>query len=296
MTMPSSAPNWLLPAGSPRATSRVAAAGAPPDLDARQSDFAAAILHADRPLPRDLVGPAGAAGARRFAVYRNNVIASLVDALKAAFPATCRIVGDAFFAAMARAYASRHPPSSPVMLAYGADFAAFVGAFEPAASLPYLRDVARLERAWVEAYHARDAVPLGPSSFAQIAPDRLPSLVLLLHPSVRVVRSAFPVVRLWQMNVDGGTPAAIDLDAGGKDAFVARPAAEVEVRTLPPGAAAFVDALSAGAHVVDAVDAALADDCRFNLAGTLTSLLDAGAIVGWMPIAHSTSARSPRFA
>ncbi|AXK61669.1 DNA-binding domain-containing protein [Burkholderia sp. IDO3] len=271
-------------------------AGATPDLDARQAEFAAAIVHADRPPPSGLTGPDGAAGTRRFAVYRNNVIAGLANALKAAFPATCRIVGDAFFAAMARAYASRHPPSSPVMLAYGADFATFVGRFEPAASLPYLGDVARLEHAWADAYHASEAVPLAPAALARIAPDRLPSISLVLHPSARVVRSAFPVVSLWRMNVAGGMPAAIDIDAGGEDAFVVRPAADVEVRTLPPGAAAFIDALTAGARVIDAVDAALADARRFDLAGTLTALLDAGAVVDWKPAGRTAPDRSPRSA
>ncbi|MGS0896937.1 HvfC/BufC family peptide modification chaperone [Burkholderia stagnalis] len=280
----------------PRSTRRHGGAGALPDLGARQADFAAAILHADRPLPPGLTGPDGAAGSRRFAVYRNNVIAGLADALRAAFPATCRIVGDAFFAAMAGAYASRHPPPSPVMLAYGADFAAFVGRFEPAASLPYLRDVARLERAWAEAYHAGEAAPLAPAAFAGIAPDRLPSIALVPHPSVRIVRSAFPVVSLWRMNVAGGMPAALDVDAGGEDAFVVRPAADVEVRTLPPGAAVFIESVIAGARMVDAVDAALADDRRFDLAGTLTALLDAGAVVGWRPADRARSDHSSRSA
>jgi hypothetical protein len=251
------------------------------DFDTRQSAFAAAVLHADRPVPPGLIGPDGEPGTKRFAVYRNNVVAGLGEALKAAFPATCRIVGDAFFAAMARAYVVCEPPRSPIMLSYGAGFADFVGAFEPAKSLPYLRDIARLERAWAEAYHACDATPLDPAAFASLEPEQLPSIALVLHPSARVVRSSFPVVTLWQMNIDGGVPTAIDIDAGGEDAFVARPIADVEVRVLPPGAAAFVESLAAGAPMMGAVEAALADDRRFDLAGTLTVMMDAGVVTGW---------------
>ncbi|WP_143328493.1 HvfC/BufC N-terminal domain-containing protein, partial [Caballeronia terrestris] len=101
------------------------------DIDARQSAFAMAILHPEYPIPPGLTGPDGEPSARRFAVYRNNVVAGLCDALKAAYPATRRIVGDEFFAAMARAYVLREPPRSPVMLRYGEGFADFVGAFEP---------------------------------------------------------------------------------------------------------------------------------------------------------------------
>lgn len=254
-----------------------------PDFGGRQSAFAAALLDADRAVPPGLVGPDGLPDLRRFAVYRNNVIAGLADALKAAFPATCRIVGDAFFAAMARAYAARHPPRSPVMLHYGDGFGAFVDSFEPAASLPYLGDVARLEHAWAVAYHAADAAPLAAAAFAGIAPERLPSLVLGLHPSVRIVRSRFPVVRIWRMNIDSGEPAPVDLDAGGEDALVVRPAADVEVRRLPPGAAAFIAALAAGARIVGALDAALADAPGFDPAGALAMLFDAGAVVGGPP-------------
>jgi hypothetical protein len=48
---------------------------------------------------------------------------------------------------MARSYVALAPPSSPIMLDYGAGFPDFIGAFEPAKCLPYLQDVARIERA-----------------------------------------------------------------------------------------------------------------------------------------------------
>jgi hypothetical protein len=72
----------------------------------------------------------------------------LTEALKDAFPAVHRIVGPEFFQAMARAYIVLEPPRSPILLDYGAGFPDFIGEFEPAAVLPYLADVARIERAW----------------------------------------------------------------------------------------------------------------------------------------------------
>lgn len=250
-------------------------------LGERQLEFARAILDPACPLPRGLNGPDGEPAERRFAVYRNNVVAGLGEALKAAFPVTRRIVGDEFFAAMARIHVVHEPPRSPVMLDYGVGFADFVGAFEPAASLPYLRDVARLERAWAEAYHAAETVPLEPAAFARIAPEHVPSIRLALHPSARVVRSSFPVVTIWQMNIETGVPTIVDIDAGGEDALIARPRAEVEVRVLPPGMAAFIAALAANAQIVRATEAALDDDARFDLSHALAILLDARLVVGW---------------
>lgn len=248
------------------------------DIDMRQSVFATAILHPESSIPPGLIGPDGEPSARRFAVYRNNVVAGLCAALKASYPATCRMVGEEFFAATARAYVLREPPHSPVMLDYGRGFAGFVGAFEPAQSLPYLRDVAQLERAHVDAYHAREAVSLDAIAFRLVEPGELPSVRLALHPSVRTVRSRFPVVTLWQMNIEGGVPAFVDVESGGEDAFVARPAAEVKVRTLPRGAASFIEALQGGGRVIDALEFALADEPSFDLGGTLKFLIEIGAI------------------
>src|SRR5260370_20243834 len=163
-------------------------------LAERQRDFAAALLDAALPMPIGLVAPDGEPSPKRFAVYRNNVVVGLTEALKDAFSVVHRIVGAEFFQAMARAYVVIEPPTSPILLDYGAGFPDFIGEFEPAATLPYLADVARIERAWTEAYHAPEAAPLDPGTFRAIEPDRLPEIRLLLHPSVRVVRSQFPAL------------------------------------------------------------------------------------------------------
>ena len=260
---------------------RADSTGMNPDcLRERQRNFAAALLEPDMPVPLGLLGPDREPSEKRFNVYRNNVVAGLVEALKAAFPAVRRIVGDEFFAAMARIYVALEPPRSPVMLDYGETFPDFIGMFEPAKGVPYLRDVARLERAWVEAYHAAEAPPTDPAFFATIDARSMPQVSLTLHPSVRVVSSSFPVVRIWQMNVHGGVPEALDIFGGGEHALVARPVAEVEVRRVPAGAATFILGLAAGASVADATTLALDEHSYFDLAGVLRDLFAINAIVG----------------
>jgi hypothetical protein len=265
-----------------------------PRLAERQRDFAAALLDPKRPIPPGLTGPDGAPSPRRFAVYRNNVVAGLVDALRAAFPAVCRIVGAEFFRAMARAYVVHHPPGSPILLEYGAGFPEFVDGFEPAATLPYLGDVGRLERAWTEAYHAREALPLDPAAFAAVAPERRPGIRLVLHPSARLVRSRFPAITIWRMNVGDGVPAPVDFAAGGEDALIVRPLAEVEVRWLPEGGAEFVRALADGSSVLAAAEAATAADSRFDLAANLAGLIRSGALTGYVLAQDAESQASTR--
>jgi hypothetical protein len=245
-------------------------------LAERQADFAAALLDPARLAPAGLIGPDGEDSPRRFAVYRNNVAVALTDALKANFPATCRIVGEAFFRAMARAYALGEPPVSPVLLDYGAGFPDFIDRFESAGSLPYLADVARIERAWTEAYHAPEAGALDAATLTNFPPDQAAELRFTFHPSVRIVRSRFPALTIWRMNVADGVPAPVDLDAGGEDTLVARPEAKVEVRAIPPGGVELMAALSGGESLLEAANAALRAAASFDLAAHLTALLGAG--------------------
>jgi hypothetical protein len=246
-----------------------------------QAEFAAALRDPDGATPADVAGPDGRPAPRRFAVYRNNVIAGLIGAVSGAFPAVKRIVGDHFFDAMARAYVLAEPPRSPVLMDYGEGFADFIAAFEPAASLPYLADVARIERAWREAYHAAEAVALGPTDFAGIGEEDLSRLTFTLHPSLRILHSDYPALKVWRMNASDEPLAPIDFRAGGEDTLIVRPGAEVVVRLLPPGGYAFIAAFIRGGSLGEAAAAAMAADSRFDLALNIAGLIESGVVVGY---------------
>src|SRR4029453_14611961 len=107
-----------------------------------QEAFAGVVLDAGAALPTGLARKAEGAPSRRFGVYRNNVYAGLIDVLAGRFPVVARLVGEEFFRAMARDYVEREPPSSAVLLRYGAGFADFIAGFPQAATVPYLADMA----------------------------------------------------------------------------------------------------------------------------------------------------------
>mgnify|MGYP001045225249 CR=1 FL=1 len=245
----------------------------------RLGGFAAALFDPALAAPLGLVGPDGEPSPKRFAVYRNNVIVGLVGALKANYPAVCRIVGEEFFDAMARVFVANGPPTSPVLLDYGAGFADFIAGFEPAADIPYLADVARLERAWLEAYHAPEATPLTPEALAAIPEDQAAGLTFDVHPSLRLIWSQFPILTIWRMNIGDGVPAPVDIKARGEDVLVVRPEAQVEARAIPPGGFEFVEALQQGHSLTEAMKTALCADPRFDLAGNVRDLIAAGAFI-----------------
>jgi hypothetical protein len=238
--------------------------------------FASALLNPDHTTPATVAGPKGKAADKRYDVYRNNVTVSLINALAAVFPATRRITGEDFFRAMARFHVRATPPTSPLLFDYGRDFPDFVARYEYARSMPWLADVARLERAWLDAYHAADAAPVGASSFASIPTERLAHVVLTPHPATRIVRSGYAVVTVFSANRGNGPVGRIET-TGPEDALVTRPGLDVMVRRLPAGGAAFLTRLVAGEPLGAAAAAALAESQAFDLAANIAGMIRAGA-------------------
>jgi len=244
-------------------------------LDPFETSFADALLSADRPIPRGITAHDAAVPARRFAVYRNNVMVGLGKALKSRFPVVEKIVGEEFFTAMARVFVTEQPPRSPVLATYGDGFAEFLAAFEPARELPYLADVARLEAARTRSYHAADVTPVDAEQFAALDNNTVGDVRIEMHPATEIVRSPYPIVTIWAMN-SGERELAPITDWRGEDALVCRPHLEVDVRALPPGGAAFLLTLAAGSPLGEAAEAALADAPNFDLTGNLAGLIGSG--------------------
>ena len=250
----------------------------PKPLDEAEGVFARAVLDPEAAVPTALTRK-GTTPLRRFGVYRNNVYASLIDVLAARFQVTARLVGETFFRAMAREFVHAEPPRSPVLLRYGAGLPDFIAGFPPAAPVPYLADVARLEWARHAAYHAADAEGL-PLEALQVAVNGVERATLSLHPSLGVVRSVYPVVTIWQLAMREGEDEPARLPADGEDALVARPKLIVDVRRLPEGGADFVLALQGGASLQKAAEVAGTATPSFDLEANLAGLMSSGVIVG----------------
>lgn len=216
--------------------------------------FAAALVDPAEAVPAGVNGRRAVADGRRFAVYRNNVHVGLVEALLKRYPVVARLVGEEFFRGMARVYVGAHKPASPLLIHYGADFPAFIAGFAPAAGIGYLADVARLESAWLEAYHAADATPLAIAALLALPPERLPELRLRPHPASRLVVSRFPVGSIWSAH--RSEPVQPVGHARPETVLLVRPTADVGVTVLPSGDTDFITALLAGKSVAEAAELA----------------------------------------
>jgi len=253
-----------------------------PSLAECQRNFARALLDPCLPPPGGIRVPADAVLEERFAVYRNNVAVGLIEALRASFPVVERLVGADFFTAMARAHALQSPPSSPVLLEYGGQFPDFIERFEPAAPVPYLAEVARLEWLCQESYHAVDAAALALSALEAVPVDHLPELKLRLHPSARIGSFSHPALSIWRLHGRGADFTAADIPARGEAVLIVRPQMAVEIHELSPGALAFLRSLQANRSIESAVTAALGSEPGIGLARLLRALFTAGAFAGFL--------------
>ncbi|MGE0500102.1 MAG: DUF2063 domain-containing protein [Rhizobiaceae bacterium] len=237
-----------------------------------QDRFAAAIVDAALPPPAG-VHAAGASGDRnRFSVYRNNVHVGLTGSLAKRFPASARLVGEDFFAGMARVFAGVSKPRSPLLFEYGDDFPDFIAGFTPAASVPYLADVARIEVAWSNAYHAPDLPALDLAGLAAVG-EGLERKRLVLHPAAALIASKHPAGSIWAAQLtDPVTPVK---HRNPETVVVTRPDLDVGVRILPPCDARFAEALFANATLGEAAEEALATP-GFDFGAALVGLVSFG--------------------
>lgn len=179
----------------------------------------------------ELINDAGARPpAEQLAVYRDSVLGGLTKALAGIYPVCRKLVGERFFDAMAGRFIVQSPSYSPDLNDYGSELAGFIAGFPPAASLPYLPDVARLEWAWHRAFNSADRPGIDLQALAEIDEARRGHILFRLAVSATLMASSYPVHRIWEVNQDGVKgDNSVDLDEGAVKLIVWRHALTMHI-------------------------------------------------------------------
>lgn len=252
-----------------------------PSLRDLQQAFVAALYEDDAGVIQHVRDGAFSAP-RHMQVYRNNVFTTLTESLATVYPVVRQLVGEEFFTFVADRYIRRYPPMSGYLQDFGSVFADFLAAFEPARSLVYLPDVARVEWASQEAFHAADAEPMALESLAAVAPNDYPDLVFHLPPSARLLASDYPVFRIWCANQsENSNDTTIDLDSGGENLLVQRRGIDVEIEPLSAGDYALLNAFVELEPFSIASAAALSMEADFDLTRALQHHVASETLVGF---------------
>ena len=239
-------------------------------MNVGQKEFTSALLDPDQPVPEGLTDSQGRPAGKRFDVYRNNVVFSLLEAMQTAFPVIRKLVGPKNFNTMCGSFVRKHPPTSPILMFYGAAFPEFLHQYEPVRQYPYMPDVARLELARRVAYHAADAPPIKPEVLAEIPPDQLMESRFSLAPAMQIVQSAYPVVALWEFNMVEGSAKPEPIS---QTALITRADFDPQIVEIANGTSAFLKFLQQGETLCGAFERATERDPEFDLSATLGLML-----------------------
>ena len=261
-------------------------------LAASQENFAVVLFDPLAPVPEAIAD----IDLRARADFRHAGIgAFLIRALAARYPVVRRLIGDESFLDVARRFVAMQPPRLPIVQHFGETFPHYLRSLGDSASFEYVADIAELEAARARAHHSADATALDAQALPFLSTVRFHEYGVILHPSVALVASRFPIVTIWRAN---------QTDSGGgrldrwrpEAALIARPFLDVDVLLLPAGGHAFMSALSTGSTIAAAAAIATADDPGFDLDASLTMLADANIVVGFHRRAEHLEARTPPLA
>jgi len=238
-----------------------------------QSAFAAHLKGENRPGLAATVAGDTISAAARLRIHRHHVMQSLAAALASTFPTVHAIVGEAFFRTMAEGYVLREMPGQPVLAEYGEGFPGFVSGYGPAATLPYLADMAKLDWALNLAFHAPLGGRLAVSDLADLPAERLFDLRPALAIGATLLQSPYPIDRIWHASQPGATAETVSLEDGPASVVVLRRSDDAAFASLEPSEAAFVAALAGGAGLGEAAEAALSVEPAFDPSGAFARLL-----------------------
>ncbi len=251
---------------------------AAPALRELQRGFADAVLSRGGDAVHWVAG-AGLSPSARLQVYANAIAGTQIDTLRGTYPAVRALVGEDFFEAAAARYRLQHPSTRGNLQAFGGAFADFLATMPEAAALAYLPDVARLEWLRQEAALAAAATALDPATLAAALDDASP-LRLVLHPSLRLLASAHPLLTIWRYAIAPGD-GRLQLDGRGERVALWRDGGAVAMAALDAASHACIAALAVGCDLDAAHAEGLAADAHFDLAACLRSLLDQSLIVAF---------------
>jgi hypothetical protein len=252
-----------------------------PALRELQRAFAAALFEGASEGVSAHVRRGGAQPAVRLDIYRQRLHATFRRTLALEFPVIERLVGEGYFARLARDYQQACPSRAGDLQRIGASFATFLAARFDGSAFDYLSHVARLEWAIEECLIAAEAAPLDPRALADIPADSYAKLRFRMHPACRLISSSYPVLAIWQANQSAHEPVElIDLESGSARALLRREAHGMHFQELGAAEFALLASLAADACLDAALEAAQEKEANFDPGPSLRRAVRLGMFTG----------------
>lgn len=227
-------------------------------LERAQAAIAATLLHGPEHLPAGLFAGDDANVLRGLRVHANTISRARLVALEESFPRTRAYMGEAEFNRLSREFLDAGGAAARALADIGRDF-------PDALADPVATDIARLEWAWLESYHAAEAEALRLTDLGGLDEAALLGLRVRLHPAARVVRLTGVAAPHIDDSFAPDTPALL----------VTRPEAEVRLFALHPADVAVLER----AREISPLGNLIAPLAELHPGGgaAIAALIDAGA-------------------
>lgn len=139
----------------------------------------------------------GAPGEKRTEVYAEGYLARMYDGLLDVCQVTHQLLGPERFFSAACLYAKKYPSQDYNLNLVGRHFSDFLRHY-PIKGMPYLEDLARLERLVSESFHAFDLPSLEFEKLAAVPPSAWGRIRFHFQPSVCLLQTGWPVFEIWK--------------------------------------------------------------------------------------------------
>jgi hypothetical protein len=147
-------------------------------------------------------------------------------------------------------------------------------------SLPFLKDMARLEWVCHRAFYAADHPPLNTEQLKTVPQDKYLSIIFTLNPAIQFIKSEYPIHLIWGVNqLDFEGEPRVNLDEGGIQLMVQRKNYSVSLQPLDLADWEFLLALNSHQNFNQACEAALKSDPNFNIQEKFQHYVSESAIV-----------------
>jgi hypothetical protein len=235
-----------------------------------QKGFAAALFTEGAGQGAPCIRADGLSPMQRLAFYRTNVFGNYLEGLRATYRCVENLVGRGCFAHYAERFIRETPSRSGDLNRYGGELAAFLARSPIAHQLPYLPDVARLEWLLDEVFYEADHAPLDPRALARVPADRYAALRFAVNPASRLLQSAYPLLRIWQVSrPEHQSDELVALDSGPDYLLVRREGFDPVVEAVSASEYVLLTGLRDGESLGAACACAQSADADFDLSASL---------------------------
>lgn len=133
----------------------------------------------------------------RLRTYEIGYLNQISEMLIQVYPSTCHVLGQHSFKMLAYEYAAGYKSRHYNVQRTGDRFPEFLRNHTTTDRLPFLPDLAELERKIQHCYHANDVEPLGADILSRYAPEDWERLTFEFQPSFDLFESDWPVADIW---------------------------------------------------------------------------------------------------